>query len=167
VSLGLTAHCHVRPIGRSGCRGSPPPWLTVLPEGSTCPSGEEKVSWGGWALWWRHGARARQKNAARDTHLAWEPSARLGWDGVCHSCLRRLTCYIRAFGESVLLGPNDGALVIMQGAVFCHLLGTLVFWYLTNKYEQHAICILNCMIDELASKCVGVITLGCLRAPIS
>jgi hypothetical protein len=34
---------------------------------------------------------------------------------------------IRAFGESTLRGPYNGALAIVQGAVFYRLLGTLVF----------------------------------------
>jgi hypothetical protein len=34
---------HVHPIGRNGCRGWGPPWLPVLPEGSTCLSGEAEV----------------------------------------------------------------------------------------------------------------------------
>jgi hypothetical protein len=42
--LLLTMHGHVRPISRSGCRGWGGLWLTVLPEGSTCPLGEAEVS---------------------------------------------------------------------------------------------------------------------------
>jgi hypothetical protein len=42
--LLLTVHGHVRPIDGSGCHGFEAPWLTVLPEGSTCPSGEAEVS---------------------------------------------------------------------------------------------------------------------------
>jgi hypothetical protein len=34
--LLFTVHGHVRPIGGSGCCGWGPPWLPVLPDGSTC-----------------------------------------------------------------------------------------------------------------------------------
>jgi hypothetical protein len=43
-ALLLIVHGHVRPIGGSGCRGWGALWLLVLPEGSTCPSGEAGVS---------------------------------------------------------------------------------------------------------------------------
>jgi hypothetical protein len=46
----LTVHGHVRPIGWSRCHGWGPPWLPVLPEGSTCPLGEAEVCRGGQAL---------------------------------------------------------------------------------------------------------------------
>jgi hypothetical protein len=42
--LLLTVHGHVRPISRSGCHSWGPSWLPVLLEGSTCLSGEAKVS---------------------------------------------------------------------------------------------------------------------------
>jgi hypothetical protein len=48
--LLLTVHGHVRPIDGSGCHNWGPPLLPVLPEGSTCPSGEAEVRRGGRAL---------------------------------------------------------------------------------------------------------------------
>jgi hypothetical protein len=48
--LMLTAHGHVHPISGSRCRSWGALWLTVLPEGSTCPLGEAEVSRGGRAL---------------------------------------------------------------------------------------------------------------------
>jgi hypothetical protein len=44
--LLLTMHGHVRPIGGSGYHDWGFPWLIVLLEGYTCPSGEMEVSWG-------------------------------------------------------------------------------------------------------------------------
>jgi hypothetical protein len=41
---------HIRPIGGSGRRGWGSLWLTVLPEGYTCPSGEAEGSREGRAL---------------------------------------------------------------------------------------------------------------------
>jgi hypothetical protein len=40
-------------------------------------------------------ACARRKNVARGVHLARDHSARLGWNGVCRSCRKRLTCCLR------------------------------------------------------------------------
>jgi hypothetical protein len=48
--LLLIVHGHVHPILGSGCRDWGSPWLTVLPEGYMCPSGEAVVSQGGRAL---------------------------------------------------------------------------------------------------------------------
>jgi hypothetical protein len=49
--LLLTVHGHVHPIDGSECRSWGPPWLPVLPEGSTCPSGEAETRYrGGRAL---------------------------------------------------------------------------------------------------------------------
>jgi hypothetical protein len=42
--LMLTMHDHVRPIGGSECHGWGSPWLTILPEGYTCPSSKAEVS---------------------------------------------------------------------------------------------------------------------------
>jgi hypothetical protein len=66
------------------------PWLPVLPEGSTCPSGEVGKGVG-------HfddviGARERRRNVARGAYLAQDLSARLGWDEVFCLCRKRLTC---------------------------------------------------------------------------
>jgi hypothetical protein len=48
--LLLAVHGHVHPIGGSECRGWGPPCLPILPEGSTCRSGEVEVRRGGRAL---------------------------------------------------------------------------------------------------------------------
>jgi hypothetical protein len=42
--LLLNVHGHVHPIGGSGCHGWGSLWLTALPEGHMCPSGEAEVS---------------------------------------------------------------------------------------------------------------------------
>jgi hypothetical protein len=61
-ALLLTVHGHVRPIGGSGCRDGPP-WLPVLPDGFTCPSGNAKVRQGDRALpCFRCRGRERQKS---------------------------------------------------------------------------------------------------------
>jgi hypothetical protein len=39
-----SGHGHVRPIGRSGCRGWGSSWFIILSEGSTCPSSKTEVS---------------------------------------------------------------------------------------------------------------------------
>jgi hypothetical protein len=102
--LLFTVHGHVRPIGGSGCRGWGPPWLPVLPDGSTCPLGKVKVRRGGWALWWRHGGSGEAKTAARGAYLTRDLSARLrrgrGWllaSSDWHA--------VSAFSGSVLPGP--------------------------------------------------------------
>jgi hypothetical protein len=41
------------------------------------------------------GDRARWRNVTRGARLARDLSTRLGWDGVCHSYHKRLTCYPR------------------------------------------------------------------------
>jgi hypothetical protein len=45
--LLLTVHGHVHSIDGSECRSWGPPWLPVLLEGSTCPSGEAETRRGG------------------------------------------------------------------------------------------------------------------------
>jgi hypothetical protein len=59
--LLLTVHGHVHPIGGRGCHGWGALWLLVLPEGSTCPSGEAEVREGVERFDDVMGARARQK----------------------------------------------------------------------------------------------------------
>jgi hypothetical protein len=41
--LLLTVHGHVHPIDSSKCHSQGPPWLPVLPAGSTCPLGKAKT----------------------------------------------------------------------------------------------------------------------------
>jgi hypothetical protein len=69
--LLLTVHSHVHPIDGSEGRSWGPPWLPVLPEGSTCPSGEVEMRRGGSgafddAAW----AQARRRDVARDAYRA-------------------------------------------------------------------------------------------------
>jgi hypothetical protein len=59
--LLFTVYGHVRPISGSGCRGWGPPWLPILPEGSTCPSGEAEVRQGVERFDDIMGAQARRK----------------------------------------------------------------------------------------------------------
>jgi hypothetical protein len=68
--LLLIVHCHVCPIGGSGCRDWGSSWLLVLLEGYTCPSGEAEVSWGLGAFDDAARVHARQRNVARGAHLA-------------------------------------------------------------------------------------------------
>jgi hypothetical protein len=69
--LLLTVHCHVHPIDRSECRSWRPPWLPVLPKGSTCLSGEVEMRHGGsGAFDDAAGARARQRDITRDAYRA-------------------------------------------------------------------------------------------------
>jgi hypothetical protein len=105
------------------------PWLTVLPEGSTCPLGEVEVSWGGRALWWYHrgSGEAEKCRSRRPSHPRRLRKARVGWS---LSFVPQVTDMLSALlGGRFYWGPYDGALAIVQGAMFCRLLGTLVFWY--------------------------------------
>jgi hypothetical protein len=77
--LLLTVHDYVHPFDGSECRSLGPPCLPVLPEGSTCPSGEEETRRGGsGAFDDAVGARARRRDVARDAYRARGLSARLG-----------------------------------------------------------------------------------------
>jgi hypothetical protein len=77
--LLLTVHGHVHPINGSECRSWGPPWLPVLLEGSTCPSGEAETRRGGSGTFDDAvGARAMRRDVARDTYRARGLSARLG-----------------------------------------------------------------------------------------
>jgi hypothetical protein len=88
----LTVHGHVHVDGASTIVGGPP-WLPVLPKGSTCPSSEVKTHRGGsGAFDDATRARARRRDVTRDAYRARGLSARLGRDRVCRSHLERLTC---------------------------------------------------------------------------
>jgi hypothetical protein len=77
--LLLTVHSHVHPIEGSMFRSWGPPWLPVLLQGSTCPSGEVETRCGGSGAFDDiMGARARRRDVARDACRARGPSARLG-----------------------------------------------------------------------------------------
>jgi hypothetical protein len=61
--LLLTVHGHIHHVDRSEYRSLGPPWLPVLPEGSTCPSSEAEMRHGGSdAFDDAVGARARQRD---------------------------------------------------------------------------------------------------------
>jgi hypothetical protein len=83
---------HVHPIGRSGRRG----WGVLV---AHCLARGLHVSLGrGGSKPWGSGtfndtaeAQARWRDVARGAHLARDLSARLGQDGVCRSCHKRLT----------------------------------------------------------------------------
>jgi hypothetical protein len=91
--LLLTVHGHVRPIGESGCHGWRVPVAHRLARGLhvSLGRGESKLRGSG-AFDDTAGARVRQRNVARGAHLTRDLSARLGWDGVCRLCRKRLTC---------------------------------------------------------------------------
>jgi hypothetical protein len=74
----LTMHGHVHHVdGASTMLG--PPWLPVLPEGSTFPSGEAEIRRGGSGTFDdAAGAQARRRDIARDAYHARGLSARLG-----------------------------------------------------------------------------------------
>jgi hypothetical protein len=64
----LTMHGHVHHVDGSEYCGWGPPWLPVLPECSTCPSGEAKMHRGGsGAFDDAVGARAKRRDVTRDT----------------------------------------------------------------------------------------------------
>jgi hypothetical protein len=91
--LLLTVRGHVHHVDGSEYHSWGPPWLPVLPEGSTCPSGEAETRCGGsGASDDAAGARARWRDVAQDAYHAQGLSARLGQDRVCCSRLERLTC---------------------------------------------------------------------------
>jgi hypothetical protein len=128
--LLLIVHGHVHPIDGSKCRSWGPLWLPVLLEGSTCPLGEAETRRGGsGAFDDAAGARARRRDVARDAYRLRGLSVRLRWDRVRRSCLERLTCY------QCFLGPYDGVLANMQGAVSYPLLGTLGILILDTRRE--------------------------------
>jgi hypothetical protein len=125
--LLLTVHGHICPIGGSRCRGLGVPMARRLARVLYVSLGrDESKLRGSDAFDDAMGARARRKNVTQGTHLTQDLSTRFGWDGVCHSCHKRLTCCLR-FWWVDFTGPLDGALAIIQGAVFYHLFGTLVF----------------------------------------
>jgi hypothetical protein len=88
----LTMHDYDHHVdGASTVLGAP--WLPILPKGSTCPSGEAEMCYGGsGAFDHATGARARQREVARDAYRARGLSVRLGRDGVCSLHLEWLTC---------------------------------------------------------------------------
>jgi hypothetical protein len=69
--LMLTVHVHVHTIDGSECRSWEPPWLPVLPEGSTCPSGEAETHHEGSGTFDDAvRAQARWRDVARDAYRA-------------------------------------------------------------------------------------------------
>jgi hypothetical protein len=116
---------HVRPIGGNGCRGWGSPWLTILPEGYTCPSGEAEVSRGGWARSMTPWGLRRGREMSPEVPILPETSPQ--GSGRMEFVVRAASDWhvVRAFGEPILLGPYGGALTVVQGVVFYRLLGTL------------------------------------------
>jgi hypothetical protein len=69
--LLLTVHGHVHHVDGSEYCGRGPPWLPVLPEGSTCPSGEAETGHVGSGIFYDTvGARTRRKDVVRDAYCA-------------------------------------------------------------------------------------------------
>jgi hypothetical protein len=136
--LLFTVHGHVRPIGGSGCHGMGAPVAPCLARGlhmflgwgGSTPrgSGALMTSWG-----LERGENCRPRRLSRPRPLC---KARAGW---------RLTFVSQAIdllsaplADRFYQGPYNGVLANVQGAVFRHLLGTLVFWYPTVCIECQA-----------------------------
>jgi hypothetical protein len=94
----LTVHVYVYHVdGASTVLGAP--WLPILPEGSTCPSGEAETWHGGSdAFDDATGAQARWREVTRDAYRARGLSTSLGQDGVCSLRLEWLTRCQRFLG---------------------------------------------------------------------
>jgi hypothetical protein len=103
------------------------PWLPLLPEGSTCLSGEAEIRQGGRALLMTPWELGRGEKISPEVPISPRPfrKARVGWS---LSFVPRATDLLSApLTGRFYWGPYDGALAIVQGAVFCRMLGTLVF----------------------------------------
>jgi hypothetical protein len=103
--LLLVVHGHVHPIGGSGCHDWGSPWLTILLEGYTCPSGEAEVSRGGRALLMTSRGLRRGREMSSEALISPETSLQ-GSGGWSLSFRATSNCHVVcAFGESILLGP--------------------------------------------------------------
>jgi hypothetical protein len=72
--LLLTVHGHVHHVDRSEYRSWGPPWLPVLPEGSSAPWARQKHTAGGSdAFDDAAGAQARRRDVVRDAYRAVTP----------------------------------------------------------------------------------------------
>jgi hypothetical protein len=112
---------------RKYTEGSDTPVLTLPGSGKaelvpsvTQGSGALIMSWGLGQGRNHHPRRLSHPRPFRKARAGWRLALSFDWYAVS------------AFSELVLPGPFDGALAVMQGAVFRHLLGTLIFWYPTT-----------------------------------
>jgi hypothetical protein len=84
----------------------------------------------GQALWWRHGGLGEAEIAARAAYLARDLSEGSGRTEVGFR-LRATDTPSAPLASWFYQCPYDGALADVQGVIFRHPLGTLVYWYPT------------------------------------
>jgi hypothetical protein len=136
----LTMHGHFYHVdGASSVLGAL--WLSALPKGYTCPSGEAKTCSGGSGIFYDTGGLGRGgEMSPRMPYSARGLSARLRRDRVCRSCLERLTCC------QCSLGPLwQGSFITRAG---CRILPPVGY---PRYFDTQHLCLQEC--KSITSEC--------------